>query len=183
MLNNTNFREVALNRDTIERLIKEQNLIEGYINLDIQLTPNGFDLTVGNIFRFDVAGALDFSNKERVVPEAGELQPKKNVREDKFGWWNLKKGAYKVRTNEVINLPNDLIALGFSRTSLLRMGSFTQHGVWDAGFKGKSEFILVVDNPKGMRLKQNARIAQLIFIKINATEKSYKGIYQQEKKE
>lgn len=172
-----------LNRQEIKYLIENSNLIEGYINLEVQLASNGFDLTVESVFEFKDAGALDFSNKERVVPEAGELQPKKNVLEDKFGWWNLKKGAYKVRTNEVINLPNDLIALGFSRTSLLRMGSFTQHGVWDAGFKGKSEFILVVDNPKGMRLKQNARIAQLIFIKINATEKSYKGIYQQEKKE
>ena len=178
-----NLVEAALNKDDISRLIKDKNLIKGYIDLDTQLTPNGFDLTVGNIFEFNNSGALDFSNKEREVPECRELLPKKRTPQDKFGWWNLKKGAYKVRTNEVINLPNDLIALGFSRTYLLRMGSFTQHGVWDAGFKGKSEFILVVHNPKGILLKQNARVTQLIFNRINATEKTYQGIYQQEKKE
>jgi len=167
-----------LNRSQIERLIKEKNLIEDYINLDIQLTPNGFDLTVGGIFEFSTPGALDFSNKEREVPKGKEILPKKRIPQDKFGWWDLKKGAYKIRSNECINLPPDLIALAFSRTSLLRMGAFTQHGVWDAGFQGRSEFILVVENPKGIKIKQNARIAQLVFIKINKTDKIYQGIYQ-----
>jgi len=169
---------MPLNTPEIKKLIQEQNLIQGFINLDAQLTPNGFDLTAGNIFNFNASGALDFSNKERKVPEGKEILPKKRNAQDKFGWWNLKKGAYKVRTNEVINLPLDLIAIAFSRTSLLRMGAFTQHGVWDAGFKGKSEFILVIENPKGIRLKQNARIAQLIFLKINAAIQGYQGVYQ-----
>ncbi|MBI2447663.1 MAG: deoxyuridine 5'-triphosphate nucleotidohydrolase [Candidatus Omnitrophica bacterium] len=166
-----------LNREELEKLIKEQGLVTDYINLDIQLTPNGFDLTVGNVYGFDTAGALDFSNKERIVPEGKEILPQKEKPGDKFGWWNLKKGAYKIRTNEIVNIPNDLIAISFPRTSLLRMGAFTQNGVWDAGFKGKSEFILVVENPNGLRLKQNARITQLIFERINKTDKGYNGIY------
>ena len=166
-----------LNREELERLIKEQGLVIDYINLDVQLTPNGFDLTVGSVYGFDTAGALDFSNKERIVPEGKEILPQKERPEDKFGWWNLKEGAYKIRTNEIVNIPNDLIAISFPRTSLLRMGAFTQNGVWDAGFKGKSEFILVVENPNGIRLKQNARITQLIFERINKTDKGYNGIY------
>jgi dUTP pyrophosphatase len=168
-----------LNREELERLISEEKLIEGYMDLDIQLTPNGFDLTVGGIFEFDTRGALDFSNKERKVPEGKEILPKKQNPQDKFGWWHLEKGAYKIKTNEVVNLPNNLFALAFSRTSLLRMGAFTQHGVWDAGFSGKGEFILVVENPKGIALKQNARIAQLVFIRMQETSQGYQGIYQQ----
>ncbi|MBU3958463.1 MAG: deoxyuridine 5'-triphosphate nucleotidohydrolase [Candidatus Omnitrophica bacterium] len=170
-----------LNREDILSLIKGKNLLEGYIDLDVQLTPNGFDLTVASIFEFDKPGALDFSNKERELPGGREIIPRKKNPEDKFGWWNLKTGAYKIRTNEIINLPNDLVALAFSRTSLLRMGAFTQHGVWDAGFKGRSEFILLVDNPGGIKIKQNARIVQLIFIKINHTEQGYQGIYQNQR--
>lgn len=166
-----------LNRDEIEKLIKERKLIEGYINLDIQLTPNGFDLTCANIFKFDTEGRLDFSNKERKLPSVREILPKKQNPKDKFGWWNLKKGAYKIKTNETVNLPNDLVALSFSRTSLLRMGAFCQHGVWDAGFSGKGEFILVVDNHKGIKIKQNSRLAQLIFLPINKTHQTYQGIY------
>ncbi len=167
-----------LNREEIEKLIKEKNLIKGFIDLAKQLTPNGIDLTAANIFEFTEEGALDFSNKERKIPECKEIPALKENHEDKFGWWNLKKGIYKLKTNEVVNLPNDLIALAFSRTSVLRMGAFTQHGVWDAGFKGRSEFVLVVDNPAGLRLKQNARVAQLVFLRIIETNHSYKGIFQ-----
>lgn len=167
-----------LNCEELIGLISQKNLIEGYINLEIQLTPNGFDLTVGQIFKFDACGKLDFSNSERVIPKGKEIIPTKNKPGDKFGWWHLESGAYKVRTNEVVNLPNDLMAIAFPRSSLLRMGAYVHNGVWDAGFRGKSEFILVVGNPSGIKIKQNARLIQIIFSKITQTRQSYQGIYQ-----
>ncbi|MFA5008928.1 MAG: deoxyuridine 5'-triphosphate nucleotidohydrolase [Candidatus Omnitrophota bacterium] len=165
-----------LNKQEIKKLVEEKKLLEGHIDLETQLTPNGFDLTAGKIYEFDACGAVDFSNKERVVPEGKELIPEKQKPEDKFGWWTLKTGAYKVRTNETVNLPNDLVAQAFTRTTLLRMGAFTQHGVWDAGFTGRGEFVLIVGNPCGIKIKQNARIAQLVFLPTRETE-GYKGIY------
>lgn len=165
-----------LNKREIEQLIKDKGLIDNYINLNKQLTPNGFDLTVGRIFNFNAAGDIDFSNSQRIVPEGQELIPEKRNEDDKYGWWKLSPGAYKIRTNEAVNLPNDLAALCFSRTSLLRMGAFTQNGIWDAGFKGRGEFILVVSNPQGINVKQNARMVQLMFVGVEATEE-YQGIY------
>lgn len=168
-----------LNIKEIERLIKKQGLIKDYINLDVQLTPNGLDLTVAKIYEFGSAGVIDFSNKERNIPPGREIALKKKSRLDKFGWWILKAGAYKIRSNESFNLPNDLIAIAFTRSSLLRNGSFTQTGVWDAGFKGKAEFILIVANKNGLKLKQNARIVQIIFSRINKSATGYRGIYQE----
>ncbi len=167
-----------LNKEEIEKLIKENSIIEGYIDLNTQLTPNGFDLTAANIFGFNNRGQVDFSNKERILPGSDEINSCKLSNEEKFGWWDLKKGIYKVRTNETVNLPKDLTAMAFTRTSLLRMGVFTQHGVWDAGFRGRSEFVLVVENPYGARIKQNARVAQLVFFGINETKEGYNGVYQ-----
>lgn len=169
---------MILNRHELEVLIRKESLITDYIELKSQLTCNGFDLTVRKVSEFNSSGALDFSNKERTLPEAAELIPKKEETESKFGWWELKAGAYKIETNEFINLPNNIIGIAFPRSSLLRMGAFTQTGVWDAGFKGKSEFILIVHNPCGLRLKQNARIVQLVFTKIKTVNKGYQGIYQ-----
>ena len=168
-----------LNREEIKRLIEEKGIITNYCNLNIQLTPNGFDLTIEKIFAFDTPGSLDFSNSERVIPEGKEIVPEKESLKDKYGWWKLKKGAYKIRTNEVFDLPKDLMAISFSRSSLLRMGAFVQTGVWDAGFKGKSEIMLVVENLKGIKLKENARIAQVIFIGINKVKEGYQGIYRE----
>jgi len=165
-----------LNKQEVKKLVNEKKLIEGAIDLETQLTPNGFDLTAGKIYEFDASGAVDFSNKERMVPEGKEVIAEKQKPEDKFGWWALKTGAYKVRTNEIVNLPNDLVAQAFTRTTLLRMGAFTQHGVWDAGFSGRGEFVLIVGNPYGIKIKQNARIAQLVFLPTRETE-GYKGIY------
>jgi len=165
-----------LNQKQIRNLIEKNKLIENYVNLGYQLTPNGFDLTVGKIFRFKTEGSLDFSNKQRKLSEVEEILPKKENPEDKFGWWDLSPGAYKIRTNERLNLPLDIIGIGFSRSSLLRMGAYTISGVWDAGFSGESEFILKVENP--IKIKQNARIIQLIFIKISKTDRGYNGIYQ-----
>ncbi|MBM3254989.1 MAG: deoxyuridine 5'-triphosphate nucleotidohydrolase [Candidatus Omnitrophica bacterium] len=170
-------KEFVLSREIIEELIKEKGLVSNFIDLKTQLTPGGFDLTVAKIFSFSSGGVLDFSNKERSLPKATEVKPKKVNKKDKFGWWNLKKGCYKVVTNEVVSLPNDLMAIAFSRSSLLRMGVFAQNAVWDAGFEGKSEFMLVVENTFGLRLKENARVAQLVFLRTAKTNKGYQGIY------
>lgn len=169
---------MVLNRKEIEKLINEKGLIRDYIDLETQLTPGGFDLTVAQIFAFSSPGALDFSNKERKLPVYKELKPKKKNLKDKYGWWHLKKGAYKVRINETFNLPNDLVGLAFPRSSLSKMGAFTHTGAWDAGFRGAVEFILVVENPKGIKLKQNARITQLVFISMDEIDQGYRGIYQ-----
>lgn len=173
---------MVLNREEIKKLIKEKGMITDYLNLDIQLSPNGFDLTAAGVFEFINSGVLDFSNKERAIAKVKEVCIKKKDPQDKFGWWNLKKGAYKIRANETFDLPTDLVVIASPRSSLLRMGAFTQTGVWDAGFRGKSEFILVVQNPRGLRLKQNARIIQTIFIRINKTNLGYQGIYQMKPK-
>ena len=165
-----------LNKKQIEKLIKENKLVENYIDLEIQLTPNGFDLTVAEISKFSNAGAIDFYNKERVMCSFEKIEPVKNDDQDKFGWWQLSKGAYKVKTNEIINMPNNLIAMASTRTTLLRMGAHTAHGVWDAGFCGKSEFLFIVENNNGILIRPNARVAQLVFVPTQETE-SYTGIY------
>ncbi len=170
-----------LNREEIEKLIKEKNLVEGCVDLEKQITPNGIDLTAASIYHWEGAGSVDFSNKERVLPEEKEILPKKLNPGDKFGWWDLARGVYKIKTNETVNMPQDLIAMATSRTTLLRMGAFTEHGIWDAGFRGKSEFMLVVENPAGIKIKQNARVAQLVFVPIQETSHSYNGIYQNKK--
>lgn len=166
-----------LNKEEIKKLIEEKKTVKNYCDLDIQLTPNGLDLTLAEVFGFDSAGALDFSNSERKIPLGEAMLPEKEKPGDQYGWWKLEQGVYKVRPNEIFDLPNDLIAISFPRSSLLRMGAHTHTGVWDAGFQGKVEFLLSVGNSGGIRLKQNARIIQVIFIPINETTEGYGGIY------
>lgn len=93
----------------------------------------------------------------------------------------LKKGAYKVVYNEVVDIPEDCAGLAFPRSSLLRCGAFIHCAVWDPGYRGRSESLLIVENEKGLRLKKNARLVQLVFMKLEEKAKSlYSGKYKGE---
>ncbi len=156
----------------------EDGLIEHYIDLDKQLTPNGFDFTASEIHRFKDSGKLDFSNGERDIPETEKIEPVKVNEDDEYGWWKLESGVYKIKTNEVVDLPEDVIAFAYPRSSLLRMGCTIENGVWDAGFRGQSEFMLLVENDEGVEIKENARVNHIVFEKIEETE-GYQGRYQE----
>jgi len=52
--------------------------------------------------------------------------------------------------------------------------------VWDAGYEGRSQSLLVVYNPLGFRLQKNARVIQLIFMRLSQKTQGYKGAYQGE---
>jgi len=163
---------MILHDSELKKLINsDPPLVTGHISLEKQLQPNGFDITAHEIYRFKGAGSLDFSNKERKFPET---EPVEFI----DMWAHLEPGIYKIKTNEHVNIPGNVIAFAQTRSSLLRMGAFTVHGFWDAGFQGKSEFSLIVQNPAGLNIKQNARVAQLMFIRLAENVSSpYSGMH------
>ena len=72
------------------------------------------------------------------------------------------------------------MALARPRSSLLRCGVTVGTAVWDAGYSGRSQSLLVVYNRQGVRLQKNARIIQLIFLRLTGETKGYQGVYQGE---
>jgi dUTP pyrophosphatase len=170
---------MTLNRQQIQERIEGRGLIQNYIDLDTQLQPHGFDLTAGEIHRFKDSGKLDFSNSEREIPDTEKVQPEKRNSEDEYGWWNLEKGAYKVVMNEKVDIPENLAGYAHPRSSLLRMGCTIENAVWDAGYTGTGSFLLIVQNPEGVEIKENARVNQLVFEEVDETE-GYSGEYHEE---
>jgi len=73
-----------------------------------------------------------------------------------------------------------VMALAAHRSSLLRCGVTVGTAVWDAGYEGRSQSLLVVHNPLGFRLQKNARIIQLVFFQLSQETERYKGKYQGE---
>jgi dUTP pyrophosphatase len=82
--------------------------------------------------------------------------------------------------NEIVHLPKDIMALGRPRSSLLRCGVTVGTAVWDAGYEGRSQSLLVVYNKLGFRVQQNARVTQLVFLTLTGESEGYNGIYQGE---
>ena len=164
-----------LNDKQLRALITEHSMITKYVDLDTQLQPSGFDLSLESIEEYLGEGAVDFSNKERVIGETRPLVP------DGEGWYHLEKGVYKVVYNEIVKMPLDVAAIARTRSTLLRNGAEVGTAVWDPGYEGRSSSMLTVHNQYGLRLKKDARIAQLIFFHTGEVGKGYSGVYQKER--
>jgi dUTP pyrophosphatase len=162
-----------LSKPEIQRLLKKKPpLVEGYINLEEQLQPNGVDLTLREVALPQSSGRVTV--QQRLVPELAPLVF------DGMGFIDLMPGAYIITYNEIVNLPKNIMALARPRSSLLRCGVNVGTAVWDAGYSGRSQSLMVVYNPQGFRLQKNARIVQLIFFKLGQKTEGYKGVYQGE---
>ncbi|MBI4180737.1 MAG: deoxyuridine 5'-triphosphate nucleotidohydrolase [Chloroflexi bacterium] len=165
----------VLSRQDIHRLLQQEPpLIEGYINLEEQEQPNGFDLTVRQVASLQTPGRITTSDRQRLVSDLSQLMF------DGQGFINLMPGAYMITYNEIVHLPNTIMALGRPRSSLLRCGVNVGTAVWDAGYSGRSQSLMVVHNPQGFRLQQNARVVQLIFLWLTGETEGYRGAYQAE---
>ena len=159
-----------LGSEEIKRLVKEQNLVTGYIDLEKQLQPNGFDLTVQKIEIFEDFGEICFAEKR--LPTTKEKEHAE--------CWVLKKGVYLVTFNETLKFPKGIAGLAFQRSTVMRCGAIVNTSNWDSGYEGRGQSILVVFNDNGLVIHQNARIAQMQFIKIVGENFLYEGNYQKE---
>lgn len=163
----------VLSRQQIGALVDgSPPLVEGMLDRDTQLQPNGVDITLESVSRFGGAGTMGVTNDQRVLPET-EIVPF-----DGAGLIQLSPGAYQVRFNEVVNLPDWLMAYARPRSSLLRSGVALHTAVWDAGYSGRGVSLMVVYNPSGFRVARDARICQLVFHPLaDVTDRAYGGAY------
>jgi dUTP pyrophosphatase len=165
----------VLSRQEIRRLMaKKPPLVEGCPDIEKQLQPNGIDLTLRDIALLQSPGRIAVEDSQRLVSNLAPLVF------DNLGFIDLIPAAYIITYNEIVHLPQNIMALGRPRSSLLRCGVTVGTAVWDAGYSGRSQSLLVVYNPQGFRLQKNARVAQLIFLRLSQKTEGYKGTYQGE---
>jgi len=155
--------------------VLKMGAVLGLLDGTMQAQPAGVDLTIGEVYRFRGYGLLGFSNESRVLPDVEKLE----FGDD--GRLFLEKGAYRIRYNEVVRVPSDCVAIGLPRSSLMRMGATVISALWDPGYEGRGEGLLMVENPYGIVLEKNARVVQLIFIRLESKPISeYRGSYMRE---
>jgi dUTP pyrophosphatase len=161
--------------DILKMLGATPPLVENLYDVRQQVQPNGIDLTLKEIALFSSQGSLGAGNQNRVLSGTSPLVF------DGLGRLDLLPGCYLVTHNEVVNLPKDLMALAMPRSSLLRCGVSIHNAVWDAGYSGRSQSLMVVYNPQGFRLYKNARIVQMVFLSLSReVAQGYQGMFQGE---
>lgn len=165
----------VLTRGDIKALLKKSPpLIEGLVDEEQQLQQNGVDLTLGSIALLSSQGRMGTETTERVLSQTSPLAF------DGLGYMELIPGTYVITFNEIVHLPRDIMALARPRSSLLRCGVSIENAVWDAGYEGRSQALLVVHNRYGFRIKRNAGVIQLVFLHLTGETEGYAGIFQRE---
>jgi dUTP pyrophosphatase len=165
----------VLSQQDIYRLLAEEPpLVESYLNLSEQVQPNGFDLTLREVALLESSGGIAVRDAGRRLPELAPLAF------DGLGFIDLMPGIYSITYNEIVHLPRNVMALARPRSSLLRCGVTVGTAVWDAGYSGRSQSLLVVYNSRGFRVQKNARIVQLVFLWLSQETEGYCGAYQHE---
>lgn len=148
----------------------------GAIDPSVQMQQAGFDLTMQNVEALKGNSMLDFDNSERQLPETTEVE-----------WMDdnaiLDPGAFLVTYNEEITVPGEAAGLVLPRSSLMRCGASLHTALWDPGYRGRGQGLLVV-YPRlfgSFMLKRNARIGQFVLIRLESRATStYSGVYQGE---
>lgn len=166
---------ILTREDILKMLGASPPLVENLCDAQQQVQPHGIDLTLKEVALFASPGSLGPDNESRALSSTSLLVF------DGLGRVDLSPGCYLVTYNEVVNLPKNIMALAMPRSSLLRCGVSIHNAVWDAGYSGRSQSLMVVYNPQRFRLYRNARIVQMVFLFLSReVAQGYHGIFQGE---
>lgn len=133
-----------------------------------QIQPNGVDICVGEIFRLHGhAGAI--------LPDRTQLAPRKPL--ELSSDTPLQPGMYVIRYREIIRIPDGHVGVVYPRSSLLRNGAALYSALWDQGYEGRGESLLVIWHP--LLLPPQSRIGQLVMMQAESAD-HYRGQWQGE---
>src|SRR3989338_4893540 len=155
----------------IKDFVSRGILVKDMVDPKVQVQQCGVDLTVAKVFTLEGEGVLDFTNEKRKLPEYKEI---KSTGE----FWLLKPGTYNIAFNEKIILPRNIAGMLLPRSSALVCGVVQHTALWDPGYEGRSFFHIEISRP--VKLYKNARLAQMIFLRLSGEASTYKGTYQGE---
>lgn len=142
----------------------------GFPLLEKQIQTNGIDVRIRTVV--SLGGDVDFREKE--IDETHFSKTK--LFSDDGGFYNLKKGTpYSVDCFETVNIPENIAAIVYGRSTFNRRGIFIRSSLYDSGFcnvVGCTVYPWV-----DCRIEVQSRIAQIVFFDANSS-KLYSGQYQ-----
>lgn len=157
------------------KLVKYARLVENLSERELK-TPEGtgFDLRVGEIFTISGRGFLGISER-RTCP----IEPFAAFDPEKPSTVAIKPNDfYLFRTIETVNLPVDLVGIVKPRSTLMRMGLFLRTAAVNPGYSGQLVFAVKNEGPTTVSLELGARVAHILFARIEGDTAPYRGQWQ-----
>lgn len=155
-----------LSNSQIKERIKEQGLVENLDERHIQ--GAGLDIRIDKLFIIESGAFL--GEEKRDLPA---------IREVKGPIFNLSPGGYYLcLTMEKVNMPGDLVAFMYNRSTLFRSGVSLRTAVIDPGYKGELTVGVKNEGEFEFKLERGARIGQMVFSLVSGKTVGYNGKYQ-----
>ncbi len=156
--------------------IIELGLVQNLQDQKEQIQPAGVDFTLKQLATFASPGVIDLDNTRRVLPGYNAIEFDDDM-------VNLLQGVYLVEFNETVSLPNNVIGLMRTRSSVFRSGAVLTAGVIDPGYSGAVGALLQIGSEHGISLTRNAKLAQWVFAEVgDPPEEGYSGVYKDAKR-
>jgi deoxycytidine triphosphate deaminase len=159
--------------ESLSHLINDGKVIK-YLSERELNSPEGvgFDLRVSKVSVL-TGGGGSLKCDTRRTPEIVNL----NANDD--GCYVLRKGeVYLVSTMEEFDLPDDLAAFFYPRSTLFRSGVNLASSVLPPGYVGPMTFSLTNHYKKSFELEKGARFAHVVFHSVTGRVGRYKGQWQ-----
>lgn len=128
----------------------------------------GFDLRLSGVHTLHGKGSLLLETRK--TPKAIPLIPGPG------GIFTLQPNRwYLVTTMETMNLPDNMAAVIFPRSTLFRSGVELHTSITPPGYEGSLTFGLTVSHEDGFEIAQGARFCHLVLMQVRKGATKYRG--------
>jgi deoxycytidine triphosphate deaminase len=142
----------------------DQGWIQGIRNYDKQVQPNAIDFTLDTLHEVVSTGSASVSETGKTMRQLRREYPLTSH----YDAWLLSRGTVYDGTSEVyVEIPDGVVAVLYTRSTLARNGVFLMSGLFDTGYKGHIGFTVY---PIGgdIEIRPGTRVGQIAFIQANA---------------
>ncbi len=164
---------MLLGIEELRKLIEGVSLVENLLESEFKNpVGTGFDFRVGEIHQ--IYGKSYVGREGRITPQTKIIASHKEASAHHI----LRPGEYcLIKTIEKVNLPSDIIAVFYPRSSFHRSGIHILTGLADPGYKGELTFGISNMSEHDFVLEMGARIAHALFFRISGGS-PYRGKWQ-----
>ncbi len=166
---------MILGTDKLLELIKEQNLIEGLDKENINVEGCGVDLRMGEIYQMKKGKGFIYQ-ETRDTPKYNLIAKFEKGKKEKI---KLEPGKFYIgKTIEKINTPQNLFGIFIPRGTFCVSGVLVLGFRVDPGYKGNFRFHLINLGGSEFEIEMGARIANMIFLRVEGKTNLYQGQWQ-----
>jgi deoxycytidine triphosphate deaminase len=157
------------------QLVKEKKLVENLAERELTNPEGaGFDLRLGEVYK--IKGDAFLGVEERKTPNAKTVAKLGKGGRSSI---TIKPGEqYLVTTYEKLNLPEDITANLWLRSTLYRSGIILSGGNVAPGYSGQLSFTFYNSGKSTIEIELGARIVHILFFRVEGSGRGYRGQWQ-----